>query len=619
MIIFGIMEKVDGGIKDFEISLKSEFKNDNFQLFSSEKPFISSRNDSYFGVFGYLFNSLETINKRNSKYLSEGYYLAVDIDSSGNVSITTDPNCRIDLYFSENENFIVFSNDITAITEIKGMSLELDQISLAHSLSIYGSRPPKKRTFFKEIRRLGYEQVLNLNNGELSLRTHSPNISPVNNQKSETQFLEEYSHAFLEALEIRSSNTQNVVFFSSGWDSTAIAAGLVKLKGRKNVKCVIGEMIYSKSSGLINKIEVERAEKICSFLGIELVQTKFDYADQIPENFEEIREFLKVNQIPSIPAINHFQLSRFASNFAKDDVSVFAGEMSDGAHNLGFAQYTSVFHPNSIDFREYSDKMRSYLFGPSFVKFASKDRLQSDPVWNYLSERIQIDFEAPVPILQKRIEQHLVSFFLRNTRMPFVPRSELNLLTKNGSKDYENTLINEYFTELESYFSTDNMYSIYLHLYNSFHWQGSTVNSIEIAGNYFHLKVNNPFHDNKLIELLKEMPEEYGRGLDLKTTKYPLKWTLEKVLNYDLNLNGGLHSYLYDENPNFSHSEEILFRSAFQNEFKSHLKKSKLLEELDPAMFNVKHMYKIVEDYTMNKKSKEITNLLSICMYALVI
>jgi hypothetical protein len=246
--------------------------------------------------------------------------------------------------------------------------------------------------------------------------------------------------------------------------------------------------------------------------------------------------------------------------------------------------------------------MKSYLFGPSFIKFATKENLVSDPVWKMFSSGKNINFEEPKNNVEERIKQFLISFFLRNSRLPFLPGSDLNLLTKHGSNLHQEQMYDEYFSELEPFLKVENIYSLYLYLYNSFHWQGSTVNSLEFSGNYFDLNVTNPFHDVQLIRLLETMPEEYGRGLELKQTKYPIKWMLENKLDYDLSLNGGLHSYLYDEDPSFNHSKEILVNSAFAPIFKSNLTTSTLFKSLDSSVFDLNYINSIVRNYVKENK-----------------
>jgi hypothetical protein len=619
--LLGLLIKNDFEIPKVFQSLKVRYQHEQFTFYSDSVSQEVDNGQSYNAVFGKIFSDVNGDTTNLASCEPSGNYVRIEIDSKDSVLVTTDSNCRIDIYFFENKNLIAFSTDLSLIEPLLKDNPTLDQISLAHSLSIYGNRPPKKRTLFKEIKRLGYRQKLIIKKDILVIEDSTPQIKKIDTVKEEKEFLDEYYNTFLNALEKRSSNKQNIVFFSSGWDSTAIAAGLVKLKGNRKVKCLIGEMRYSKRSGLINKFEIEKAEKICNFLGVELEVVKFDYSEEVPSNFDEIRNFLKHNQIPSLTALNHFLLAEKTAQLLSQDSTVFAGEMSDGAHNLGFAQYMSIFHPNSIDFREYSDKMKSYLFGPSFIKFATKENLVSDPVWKMFSSGKNINFEEPKNNVEERIKQFLISFFLRNSRLPFLPGSDLNLLTKHGSNLHQEQMYDEYFSELEPFLKVENIYSLYLYLYNSFHWQGSTVNSLEFSGNYFDLNVTNPFHDVQLIRLLETMPEEYGRGLELKQTKYPIKWMLENKLDYDLSLNGGLHSYLYDEDPSFNHSKEILVNSAFAPIFKSNLTTSTLFKSLDSSVFDLNYINSIVRNYVKENKIEDadISNLFSICLHSLIL
>ena len=621
MKLLGLLIKNDFEIPKVFQSLKVKYQHEQFTFYSDSVSQEVDNGQSYNAVFGKIFSDVNGDTTNLASCEPSGNYVRIEIDSKDSVSVTTDSNCRIDIYFFENKNLIAFSTDLSLSEPLLKDNPTLDQISLAHSLSIYGNRPPKKRTLFKEIKRLGYRQKLIIKKDILVIEDSTPQIKKIDTVKEEKEFLDEYYNTFLNALEKRSSNKQNIVFFSSGWDSTAIAAGLVKLKGNRKVKCLIGEMRYSKRSGLINKFEIEKAEKICNFLGVELEVVKFDYSEEVPSNFDEIRNFLKHNQIPSLTALNHFLLAEKTAQLLSQDSTVFAGEMSDGAHNLGFAQYMSIFHPNSIDFREYSDKMKSYLFGPSFIKFATKENLVSDPVWKMFSSGKNINFEEPKNNVEERIKQFLISFFLRNSRLPFLPGSDLNLVTKHGSNLHQEQMYDEYFSELEPFLKVENIYSLYLYLYNSFHWQGSTVNSLEFSGNYFDLNVTNPFHDVQLIRLLETMPEEYGRGLELKQTKYPIKWMLENKLDYDLSLNGGLHSYLYDEDPSFNHSKEILVNSAFAPIFKSNLTTSTLFKSLDSSVFDLNYINSIVRNYVKENKIEDtdISNLFSICLHSLIL
>ena len=65
---------------------------------------------------------------------------------------------------------------------------------------------------------------------------------------------------------------------------------------------------------------------------------------------------------------------------------MFCGEISDGVHNFGFSQYATIFHP-VLDFREYSDKMASYLYGPTFLSSFEKNTFEEDVIYNLLKSR----------------------------------------------------------------------------------------------------------------------------------------------------------------------------------------------------------------------------------------
>ena len=66
---------------------------------------------------------------------------------------------------------------------------------------------------------------------------------------------------FLTLLKIKSHKSQNIIYLSSGWDSTSILAGLIKLGKRNSIKCVIGKMRYSKNL-IANKFEIQRAKNM---------------------------------------------------------------------------------------------------------------------------------------------------------------------------------------------------------------------------------------------------------------------------------------------------------------------------------------------------------------------
>ena len=170
---------------------------------------------------------------------------------------------------------------------------------------------------------------------------------------------------------------------------------------------------------------------------------------------------------------------------------------------------------------------------------------------------------------------------------------------------YTNYLNNDYFNEAANNLTLKNIYSWYLNLYNSFHWQGGTVASLDVTANLYGFDINFPFRDSRMIEYLSKMPESWGRGLELKPTKYPLKWILENCIDYPIHLQTGPHSYLYDIDSTFDHAKEWVYRSAFSTQYKEILKKKKYRDLLSSEIFNIGYYDKIVDNYLSGSEEKE--------------
>src|SRR5207237_976636 len=82
------------------------------------------------------------------------------------------------------------------------------------------------------------------------------------------------------------------------------------------------------------------------------------------------------------------------------------------------SQYVTIFHP-TLAFREYSDKMASYLFGPTFFGLFLSDQFEDDPIYRLFRARAgaaHFDPPAKDPVARRR--QFLASFFLRGARIP---------------------------------------------------------------------------------------------------------------------------------------------------------------------------------------------------------
>ena len=199
--------------------------------------------------------------------------------------------------------------------------------------------------------------------------------------------------------------------------------------------------------------------------------------------------------------------------------------------------------------------------------------------------------------------------------------SNSSLITKHGVEEYSREMENCYLKDIADEMIPENIYSCYLHLYNSFHWQGSTVISFDKTCEYFDLNGHLPFLDKKIINILSVMPEKFGRGLDFNNTKFLLKEMLKKYVDYPNHLQDeGPHSYLYDINPNFNHSYEILYKSSFKNILRKKLKKGEFMKNLSKENFDMNYIKKIKINYLKNKKlsGQNLNNILALTLHELI-
>jgi hypothetical protein len=118
---------------------------------------------------------------------------------------------------------------------------------------------------------------------------------------------------------------------------------------------------------------------------------------------------------------------------------------------------------------------------------------------------------------------------------------------------------------------------------------------------------------------LAAMPESWGRGLELRPTKYPLKWVLQHLVDYPLHLQTGPHSYLYDVDPGFSHSAEILYGSAFTPLLKERLRLRAYRMVLSADYFDLDYIDRVVGEYRAGKETRgaELNDLMALALLTL--
>ncbi|SVD75167.1 uncharacterized protein METZ01_LOCUS428021, partial [marine metagenome] len=259
------------------------------------------------------------------------------------------------------------------------------QVGAAHALYIYGYRPAKKQTLYTKVKRLGVHERIDWKDGKFSVIKIQKELLNI----SEFDYIEQhdrYSNLFLDAIEKRSSPKGNVVYLSSGWDSTSILAALVHMYGANKTRAVIGRMNFSKEAGVCNPYEMIRAQKMADYFGVKLEIVEFDYYKRGPELTEKYSGFMKNQMVTSMSFYQWLDLASYVADTSSGE-SVFSGEISDGVHNFGFSQSLTVLDHPVHEFREYSDKMASYLYSPTFLNAILNGSFDNDSIYNFLKDR----------------------------------------------------------------------------------------------------------------------------------------------------------------------------------------------------------------------------------------
>ena len=613
---------------------KEIFSNTELCILSNDKVLSSIIDNVNYYLVGYLFGrrnedgNLIPVNELSQIHdilidfnlinELEGRFVIIKYHNNNLLEVVTDNFGRLDVFYQRQSDLFMISSNMDAFKFIN-CNYELNYLGVTHALNVYGSRPAKKDTLYKDIKRLGFREIINLKNGVIDVTERD--YSLLFTEKYCDSDLDKYADIFIESVRSRASESGNIVYLSSGWDSTSILAVLIHLFGNNNTRCVIGRMQYSDRSGVINQFELDRAKLIADYYGVKLDVVELDYRNNAQYIFERAKEFFKRNGFANMTSFNHFLLAEAVSKIAKGDEVIFAGEMSDGAHNLGFSQYTTVFHPDSFDFREYSDKMLSYLHGPTFYEVLKEGRQNSDPIWNYFRDKnSNIIFDTPSDNHDELNIQILSNFFLRSGRLPFYSIKNSKLISPEYAKNYLKLSEDKYLRKYSLNLNKGNLYSSYLDLYNSFHWQGSTVSTLEYTADHFGFKCALPFIDYKLIEFLSAMPEHWGRGLDLNPTKYPLKWLLKNRIDYPIHLQTGPHSYLYDVQNNFSLLGEIINASSFKPLLLGALNNSKFVNSSLDEFLNKHYIDDLISKYSsdIELEGSELNDLSVIAFQSLI-
>ncbi len=544
----------------------------------------------------------------------EGQYLGVLLDRGHKrIKVFADRYTRLDLFYAEHNGHFYASTILDDI--FKHVRPEHDPLMMAHLFSVYGWYTPKGKTIYKNVQRLKVGEQLTLTTKGIDSKIMA--FKPLKTQAMGESDLEEY-YQFLRQSVVARSNHKGITWVSgsSGWDSSTILGVLAQEVEAKQIAIVTGSVEYSRATKVINQFEINKILKIAEFYGIKphIAHMDFKSKASIPFWLKRLA-FFKSKHIYSTTTFNFSKLAEGCTQAMGPGQIVLNGETSDSFHNLGFSQFATFFHTKK-SFTEYADKMNCYLYGPSFFEKVLHGSFQKDKVFQiFMKMTGEGAFDLEHKDIKSRLMAYFYPFFYGSPRIPFARNFDNPALTQNGQQAIFNFPFGEYMPQVLDSVTGDTLYSWLIYMYLNFHSQGSTVAVQRYAMELDSHNARSPYNDTRLIALLSQAPESWGRGLELNHTKYPLKWVGRNKIRFPYALlQEGPHSYLYDVIEGFSLLEEIMYRSAVSKLFKEVLAERAYRQVLDNDYFDVNYIDRLVTAYLAGRetKGKDFTNLFSL-------
>jgi hypothetical protein len=398
-------------------------------------------------------------------------------------------------------------------------------------------------------------------------------------------------------------NENTTIFMSSGYDSSFIAASCRKFYPKLKINGITCKLKYSKRSGLYNVHEIIKIKKLSKKYNIKSHFVDMNLVDDFEKYCEEISDMCSQKMISnSLASIMHYILSKKSKSIDSDNI--IAGEISDGAHNLGFSQFFTYLDHESNGFREYADKKMSYLYSGYFLNKIYEKKYKDDFIFKELLKNKKVKIKKIKNFSKDNIiKETLSSLFLSASRLPHC--EDINeIINVNFNKKFKEYHIDNYFNSIQVN-SFENIYSAYLYLYNSFHWQASTVSPLNHFAEAYDKNMILPFWNPNLQDFLEKMPEDWGRNLEVNKVKYPLKEAFKRYLDYPDFIEEGYHSYVYDENRYADPIREVIIEKKTANYIKKVFSKTHPLDFLSKNYFNHNYIYKLIKNY---KTSNEVGN-----------
>jgi len=559
----------------------------------------------------FLAGIFETMPLTDIVQRLEGQYIGIKADTKGkSITVFSDRFARQDVFFAQEGNELYLSADLDFI--FKYVRPKHDQRMLAHMFSVYGWYTPKGTTIYSNVRRLKVGEILRLD--EQGVHFESIAFEPCTIKPYTDDDLEKYYSALKKSVLSRlGTSPQTWLSCSSGWDSTSLLALLINELGAKNVRTITGVMKYSKVTDVINQFEVDKVAKIANFFGVKPEYVDYDFKDpKSADYWEKVIPYFRARQMYIFTSFSTTKLAQAVRDKQGPGQTIFNGEASDSFHNFGFSQFATLFHTDK-NFTEYADKMNCYLFGPSFFKKVLTGTFAKDKVYQlFKMMNPTVEFDEKHVGRKDLVESFLLPFFYGSPRIPFAKTLNNPVLTPLANMAVRSYPYREYMPEVLESIDENNLYSWYCYLYHSLHAQGSSAATRRHAAEFNGHGWRSPFHDQRVVDLLAQAPEYWGRGLNFNHTKYPLKWMVINKIKFPFEiLADGPHSYLYDVIEGFSLAAELVYRSGVTRYFKEKLRSNDYHALLSDQYFDMAYIDSFVDGYLNGKEvaGKDFNNL----------